>query len=339
MNNLVKTSNHTELIKQELEHDPRLRSVHTKDNYSRALSKFETWRFGRTFNKTLVEKYATVLQQEYKSATVNQHLAAIRWWARRLSDLAHDSNIPADQRDDYIRHTARIASVGDVNGSTVEPGREIGPGELSALITACTKDNSPVDVRDGAILALAALTGMRRAEIIGANYEDLSNDNGDCVLVVKGKGDKERKAYIYNGAALALDDWLSIRGDDHGPLFCTIERWSHELQYTKLDNGEFQFTRLGREGMRKMLKKRCKQAGVNGITWHDFRRTFAGNLLDEGIDLVTVQKLMGHSSPITTGRYDRRDERVRKQAVQKLFIPYSRSKKAAHKNTSKMLDL
>jgi integrase/recombinase XerD len=62
------------------------------------------------------------------------------------------------------------------------------------------------------------------------------------------------------------------------------------------------------------------------LTWHDFRRTFAGNLLDAGIDLATVQVLMGHSSPVTTSTYDRRGERVRRKAVQKLFAPYTRRK-------------
>jgi len=46
--------------------------------------------------------------------------------------------------------------------------------------------------------------------------------------------------------------------------------------------------------------------------------------LDAGVDLSTVQNLLGHASPITTSIYDRRGERVRRKAVQKLFIPYSR---------------
>ena len=48
--------------------------------------------------------------------------------------------------------------------------------------------------------------------------------------------------------------------------------------------------------------------------------------LDAGIDLVTAQVLMSHSSPVTTSIYDRREERVRRKAVQKLFILYTRRK-------------
>ena len=73
-----------------------------------------------------------------------------------------------------------------------------------------------------------------------------------------------------------------------------------------------------------MLQKREEQAGVNHLTWHDFRRTFAGNLLDNGFDLVTTQKLLGHSTPTSTSQYDRRREEVKRRAVRSLRVPYAR---------------
>jgi integrase/recombinase XerD len=73
-----------------------------------------------------------------------------------------------------------------------------------------------------------------------------------------------------------------------------------------------------------LLKKRAAQAGVPDFSPHDFRRTFVGDLLDRGVDLVTVQKLAGHAAVDTTGRYDRRPEAVKKQAAQKLHFPYRR---------------
>lgn len=65
---------------------------------------------------------------------------------------------------------------------------------------------------------------------------------------------------------------------------------------------------------------------ANPSPWHDFRRSCAGNLLDGGIDLATVQKLTGHSSPITTSDYDRRGEDVKKRAVRTLYVPYKRQR-------------
>nr|WP_306469804.1 site-specific integrase [Oscillatoria laete-virens] len=67
-----------------------------------------------------------------------------------------------------------------------------------------------------------------------------------------------------------------------------------------------------------IVQKRASQAGVEQFSPHDFRRTFCSDLLDAGVDIVTVQKLAGHSSPVTTAKYDRRGEETKRRAVQKL---------------------
>lgn len=82
------------------------------------------------------------------------------------------------------------------------------------------------------------------------------------------------------------------------------------------------------EALAQMLAKRRAQAGVQSLTWHDFRRSFAGNLLDNGNDLVTVQKLMGHSSPTTTANYDRRGDEVKRKASRSLHVPHTKSRLA-----------
>ena len=82
------------------------------------------------------------------------------------------------------------------------------------------------------------------------------------------------------------------------------------------------------EALAQMLAKRTEQAGLSeSVTWHDFRRTFAGNLLGSGTDLVKVQKLMGHSSPTTTSNYDRRGDEVKRKASRSLHVPYHRRAK------------
>ncbi len=73
-----------------------------------------------------------------------------------------------------------------------------------------------------------------------------------------------------------------------------------------------------------MLKKRQAQAELESFSWHDMRRTTAGDLLDVGVDLVTVQKVLGHANPTTTARYDRRPEAVKQAAIAKLQVPYKR---------------
>lgn len=65
------------------------------------------------------------------------------------------------------------------------------------------------------------------------------------------------------------------------------------------------------------------EPGVRSLTPHDFRRTFATNLLEASIDLVTVHDLMGHSDINTTAGYDRRSEDAKRSAVQVLRVPFA----------------
>ncbi|MFB4273558.1 tyrosine-type recombinase/integrase [Nonomuraea sp. GTA35] len=71
-----------------------------------------------------------------------------------------------------------------------------------------------------------------------------------------------------------------------------------------------------------VLAARAELAGLDeALRAHDFRRTFIGKLLDPGVDLTTAQALVGHASPATTAKYDRRPERTRRAAVDKLATP------------------
>lgn len=238
------------------------------------------------------------LAQAYKADYANLALAALRGVLGAAFRLGQMS------AEDYTR----AKSVPSVRGETLPRGRALTPGEIAALFDACANDATPAGARDAATLALLRL-GLRRAEVCGLEIGDFDASTG--ALVVRGKGNKERTAYLEGGARAALDDWLRERGNAAGALLCPVSK-----------GGEIGERALTPQAIYNTLAKRAEQAGVKNISPHDLRRTFVSDLLDLGADIATVQKMAGHANVTTTARYDRRGEVAKQKATGLLHVPY-----------------
>jgi len=70
------------------------------------------------------------------------------------------------------------------------------------------------------------------------------------------------------------------------------------------------------------VQKRHLQAGVAPFTPHDLRRSFISELLDDGVDIATIARQVGHSNIQTTARYDRRDQTAQQRGVLRLDVPF-----------------
>jgi site-specific recombinase XerD len=237
------------------------------------------------------------LRRRYSSATVNKSLSALRGvlkaaWA--LGQMTADAYQAA-------------ASVQNVKGNTLPAGRSISTAELTALLDHCGRDIT--GIRDAAIISTLYACGLRRSELIALDLKDY--DQSAKKVSVKGKGNKERLVPLASGAAHALADWLAVRGPGSGPLF-----WG--------TGNRNQQNRLTTQAIYKMLQTRAEAAGIPVLSPHDFRHTFVSDLLDAGVDLMTVQKLAGHASVETTGRYDPGNQRSQEEATAKLLVPYRR---------------
>lgn len=261
----------------------------------------------------------SLLVERNSPATVNRKLAALRGTLTAAKHLLAE-HLPTEPEaalravlakeaiDAAIRSLKRVRGEGQEQAA----GRALTYGEFMALLGACAADGTIAGDRDAAMITLAYVTGLRRAELAGLMLADIQWQ--PCTLRVRGKGNKVRTVPVEDDGALsALEDWLHERGPWEGPLFTRILKGGH-LQQVGLTDQAIYF----------ILQKRGRQAGVNPFSPHDVRRTFAGELLDANADLVTVQKLMGHSSPQTTAKYDRRGERAKRNAVQKLHAPWRR---------------
>lgn len=207
----------------------------------------------------------------------------------------------------------RIKAVKGDSGSRELAGRYIPSGELVCLLQACVADSSPAGLRDAAMIGLAVVTGARRAEIASLQMSQMSEaETGMTTFRVIGKRNKERFLYLSGNARQMLRNWLTVRGNDNGAVFCAVNKGgrvlpSQTVSPTALD---------------KMLRKRSKQAALADVDWHDFRRSTTSNLLDAGADISVVAQLLGHASVQTTARYDRRGERAKIKASELVSVPY-----------------
>lgn len=243
----------------------------------------------------------TLLMERYAAATANKMLAALRRVLREAWRLKQIGS------DDY----QAAIDLKPISGEETEAaaGRSLDAAELTALLQSCARDRGPAGVRDGALIALAYACGLRRAEIVAIDVADY--DAAQQTVRIRGKRNKRRTVPLAPGAVDALAGWLRVRGNDPGPLFVRILKGDHVT--TK---------RLTPQAVYYIEERRAQTAGIDAFSPHDLRRTFAGDLLDAGVDIATVQKLMGHANTNTTARYDRRGERAKRQAVARLTVPY-----------------
>lgn len=243
------------------------------------------------------------LAERYAPATANKMLAALR------GVLKESWRLGQMNAEDYTR----AIDLETVKGTTLPRGRALQHGEIGAILAACCVDGSPAGYRDAAIFALLYAAGLRRSEIAALDLNDVDVETGE-LRIRAAKGHKDRTVYANNGSLDALADWLKVRGDEPGPLFCPINK-----------GGRLLMQQMTPQVVRFMLVKRAKQAGVKDCSPHDLRRTFIGDLLDSGADIVTVQHMAGHSNVQTTARYDRRGEAAKKKAAHLLHVPYLRA--------------
>jgi integrase len=209
----------------------------------------------------------------------------------------------ADAQETPDAGLLRAATVKGVRGERITKGRHISPGELIRLFAACK--THAAGLRTRALLALLYYTGARCEELCTAQLADLS-ETGDSLRVL-GKGNRERVVPLSRAAWREVARYLEVRGEAPGPLL-----------YASRTARTLEARALSASAARALVDTVCEHAKVPRSTPHDFRRTFVGELLDRGVDLVRVQALCGHRSAATTARYDRRGLREAARAVELL---------------------
>lgn len=150
--------------------------------------------------------------------------------------------------------------------------------ELERIRSACS------NVRDLALVDFLYSTGCRVSEVSHLDISDIDFDSLECTVV--GKGNKERIVYLSDVAAMHLQEYLQGRKDVSEALF----------------SGKGS-DRLSKNGIEATLKRIGKKAKVENVHPHRFRRTLATNLLDRGMNIQDVAKILGHADLKTTQIY------------------------------------
>jgi site-specific recombinase XerD len=245
-----------------------------------------------------------ILAELYAPATANKMLCALRGVLKEAWRLGQVG------AEEY----RRAADLERVHGETVPAGRELPAGQMDALMSVCQSDSGPAGARDAAIIGLMYAAGLRRAEVVALDLADYHAE--ERKLVIRGKGRKERIAFINEGAVAALTDWLEARGGADGPLFWPVNKGEKVVK-----------RRLTTQAVYNILRKRADQGGITQASPHDLRRTFVSNLLEKGVDISTVARMAGHASVQTTARYDRRPQEAQRKAADLLHVSYRRKPK------------
>jgi len=151
-------------------------------------------------------------------------------------------------------------------------------------------------------ITLLLSTGLRRAELVSITLDDLNLENAQ--LVVHGKGAKQRVVPLTEASIQAIRDYQRVRPETDSDRLL-VSQWGEPLHPRAVN---------------RKLQVALKRAGLSdkGVTPHQLRHTFATHLIRNGVDVRTVQELLGHSDLTTTAKYLHSDTRTKQAAVARL---------------------
>ncbi|QKY69251.1 site-specific tyrosine recombinase XerD [Lentibacillus sp. CBA3610] len=246
-------------------------------NYMQYIEKVSRKAEWNDIGRTDISAFLYKLKEDGKSpATIARTISSIRAFHHFLI------------REQLVDHDASI------HIETPKQERKL-PGTLSSQdveALLAINANTPLKVRNKAMLELMYATGLRVTELVSLKVSDLHLTMG--FVRCMGKGSKERIVPLGDVAKKAVDDYLQNarrhlvkRGQDQNALFVN--------QHGRP---------LSRQGFWKILKGITRDAGIRKqITPHTLRHSFATHLLENGADLRSVQEMLGHSDISTTQIY------------------------------------
>ncbi|HOI85154.1 MAG TPA: site-specific tyrosine recombinase XerD [Acholeplasmataceae bacterium] len=250
--------------------------VHDIEQYAHFLEKYHDIKKPDLIEKKHVEAFMRSLKRDMTTKSMARKLTAIRSFHHfLLIEKEVDLDVTkAIQSPKIEKHLPQVLSVDEV-----------------MAILEVVDTTKPLGLRNQALLELIYGSGLRVSELLDIEMSDIHLNQG--YVLVKGKGEKERMVPISDPSVVALRNYI-IKGRD---------QLLHGQKTTFLFLNQ-QGERLSRQGFFKLLKKLASEAGVKTeCSPHTLRHSFATHLLENGMDLRTLQSLLGHEDISTTQIY------------------------------------
>jgi integrase len=193
------------------------------------------------------------------------------------------------------------------------PGTRLHPADVAGIVRACSqgRGGTATRIRDTALLLTLASTGARGDEVTGIQLTNTHLPE-QRVHLIRTKSGAPRDGWLHGQAVDALARWIEVRGNHRGPLFLPLSRTGRPLP--RPDG-------LSTHQARKVIRRRAAEAGYPHVALHDLRRFVITTLLEQGVDISLVAKIVGHKNLTTTAGYDIRGEAEQRQAITTITLP------------------
>ena len=258
------------------------------ETYRLAMQQLEKWLDGRVLNDNLLATYITGLHQDGKSpATISKIVAAVKWTTKNQGE-----GIPFEITDKAlagIRRKGKGRGRGQVDGITWE--------EVDRICALVETEGTVAGLRDSAMIRLMSDCLLRISEVVAADVEDVNS----ALRIRQSKtnpgtaGIPNVTLYIGEPTQEAIKRYCEAAGITKGPLF----RWVRLGDNIASD-------RITIDGVRKIIKRRARAAGIEGkISGHSLRIGSAISLAQAGASVVNMQVAGRWKSPQMPAHYAR----------------------------------
>ena len=258
-------------------------SIKTVDNYSRDLENYEYYLEKNNLNYKKItyndaRQYLIYLSeiQKLKASSLGRHISALRSFYNYLV------------REEIIEKN--VFSLLKMPKKEQRLPKFFYYNEIEDLLNASLGD-TPKEIRSALLLEMLYGTGLRVSELVHIKLEDINFK--DRQIQVLGKGNKERIAYYNEKVDEKLDRYLKesrphlLKGKNSPYLFVNQQGGALSVKSVQ-------------DSLKEIIDKTSLQKNISP---HMLRHSFATHLLNEGCDLLSVQKLLGHESLSATGIY------------------------------------